>query len=177
MNFIKTSLCIAAAINLGVVMAGIKPSQADQQTSQKQVRFYCGQSFDNSSQKILPTTFAATSERKDPVAIIRWKFGMGSYTPQSRCNSVSPKFQTAWTGGRLHFITAGTAKNGAGIICGVASRDRACDESTMLFTLKNTKQAQETIAGIEGIRGGSAGGPVSQSSGAIEPVSLDELLK
>ena len=177
MNFIKTSLCVAVAINLGAVMANVRASRADQQPSQKQVRFYCGQSFDNSSQKILPTTFAATSQRKEPVAIIRWKFGMGKYTPQARCNTVSPKFQTAWTGGKLNFITAGTAKNGAGIICGIASKEQACDESTMLFTLKNATQAQETIAGIDGIKRGGAGGPISQSSGSIEPVNLDELLK
>ena len=35
------------------------------------------------------------------------------------------------------------------------------DESTMLFTLKNATQAQDVISGIESIKTGSAGGPIS----------------
>jgi hypothetical protein len=126
---------------------------------------------------MLPTTFAATSKRKDPVAVITWKIGFAGYSPQNRCDLVSGKFQTAWAGGKLRYLRSGTsAATGQGIICGVANSEQACDDSSMLFTLQNAKQAQDIITSIEQIRRGAAGGPVSQSSGG-ELVDLADLLK
>ncbi|MCY7337789.1 MAG: COP23 domain-containing protein [Chamaesiphon sp.] len=177
MNHLKTNLFLATLVTAGILTNISQPSFADKPQQKRQVRFYCGQSFDSSSQKIVPTTFAATSERKEPVAVIRWKFGFVGYSTQNRCNIVSTKFQTAWADGRLRFLVAGASPaTGQGIICGVADREQACNDSTMLFTLKNEKQAQTAIASIERIKTGTTSNPGYQSSGS-DPVDLEELLK
>jgi Circadian oscillating protein COP23 len=174
---IATSWYLSTIFTIGILAAGVQSSLADRQESATQVRFYCGQSFDRSNHKMLPTTFAATSKRKDPVAVITWKIGFAGYSPQNRCNLVSAKFQTAWAGGKLHYLRAGTSSaTGQGIICGVASPEQACDGSSMLFTLKNAKQAQDIIASIEQIRRGTNSEPIPQGSGD-GLVDLENLLK
>jgi hypothetical protein len=162
---------------VGMLANGVQPSLADRQDTATQVRFYCGQSFDPSNNKMLPTTYAATSRRKDPVAVITWKIGFAGYSPQSRCNLVSAKFQTAWAGGKLRYLRSGTSSaTGQGIICGVANSGQACDDSSILFTLKNAKQAQDIITSIEQIRGGANNIPIAQSSGN-GIIDLADLLK
>lgn len=177
MRKIATSWYLAPMFAVGILATGVQSSFADRQDGAPQVRFYCGQSFDRTTNKMLPTTFAATSKRKDPVAVITWKIGFAGYSPQNRCNLVSAKFQTAWTGGKLNYLRSGTsAATGQGIICGVANPDRACDDSSLLFTLKNAKQAQYIIASIGQIRRGANSQPLEQSSGG-EVVDLADLLK
>jgi hypothetical protein len=170
------TLFLSTLIITGLIITKIEASHANQQ--KPQVRFYCGQSFDRSSNKILPTTFAATSTRTEPLAIIRWKTSFAGYNPQNRCNIVSQKFQTAWKGGRLKFLSAGTAKKtGQGIICGTASQGNTCDESSMLFTLKNSQAAGDIIDSIYQIQHGTNRDPISQSSGGSGSIDLEELLK
>jgi hypothetical protein len=154
-----------------LTLLAVQPSTANPPT----VRFYCGQSFDTDQNKILPTTFVATSARTESIAIIRWKSGFGGYSPQIRCNMVSTKFQTAWTGGNLKFIKAGVSnQTGQGIICGTADLQQKCDESQMLFTLKNHRDAKNIITSINSIKSGKTRTPPSQSSGDSS-VDLEQL--
>lgn len=172
----KTRLSLSILLTIGSLSAQLKPSLANQIAQKPQVRFYCGQSFDISTNKILPTTFAATSVRQDPVAIIRWKSALG-YSPQNRCTIVSSNFQKAWNIGRLRFLRAGTSqKTGQGIICGTATKVKKCDESQMLFTLRNANDANDVIGNIREIQRGTNRDPISQSSGD-EVVDLEEVLK
>ena len=174
---IKTSLYFSILVTAGLLNLRIQSSLADQPVQKLQVRFYCGQSFDISSNKILPTTFAATSARTEPVALIRWNSHLSSYKPQTRCDLVSQKFQTAWSGGKLHFISAGISqKTGQGIICGTANKTQKCDESQMLFTLKNSKDAGDIVTKIGQIQRGADSSPITQSS-SNEYIDLEELLK
>jgi hypothetical protein len=167
---------LAVAIVTGLLATGLEASLADQSQT-KQVRFYCGQSFDVSSNKILPTTFVATSVRREPVAVVRWKSSFAGYKPQDRCNVVSQKFQKAWASGTFKFLTAGTSqKTGQGIICGVANQGDRCDESKMLFTLRNARDAGDVIASIQQTQRGLTGKVLEQSSGG-ELVDMEELLK
>lgn len=131
------------------------------------VRFYCGQTFDPSSDRIVPTTLVATSSRQEPIGLIQWKSKLsGRYTPQSRCNTVSSKFQQAWEAKQLNYLAAGVAKkSGLGIICGMKDRSTPCNESSMLFTLVNGADASEIIEGIGNIRSGTGSNPISQSTG------------
>jgi hypothetical protein len=135
--------------------------------SPKYVRFYCGQSFDPNSSKIVPTTVIATSSRKEPVAFIQWKSaGFGAYTPERRCAIVSPKLQQAWESKRLKYLISGTSKRtGQGVICGVKDRSSTCNESNMLFTLANGTDANGLIDRIEGLKMGRTSNPIPQSSG------------
>jgi Circadian oscillating protein COP23 len=167
------SLILATLLTTELTILAVQPSTANP----SKVRFYCGQSFDPDQNKILPTTFVATSARSESIALIRWKSGFGSYSPQVRCNMVASKFQTAWTGGSLKFIKSGvSSKTGQGIICGTIDRQQKCDNSQMLFTLKNHQDAKNIIANINNIRSGKTGGPSLQSAGD-SLVDLEELIK
>jgi hypothetical protein len=140
------------------------------------VKFYCGQSFDPSSNKIVPTTLIATSARREPVAFIQWKSkAFGKFTPKSRCAIVSPKLQQAWQGKRLKYLVAGTNSNNQGIICGTSTNIK-CTDSNMLFTLNSGTDASEVIARIREIQRGKSNSPIPQSSGN-NPVDVQELVE
>jgi hypothetical protein len=166
-------LVLATLLTTELMLLSVQPSTANSPT----VRFYCGQSFDPDQNKILPTTFVATSTRTESIAIIRWKSGFGGYSPQVRCNMVSTKFQTAWTGGNLKFIKAGVStQTGQGIICGTADIQQKCDDSQILFTLKNHQDAKNIITSINSIKSGRIRNPLLQSSGD-SLVDLDQLIQ
>jgi Circadian oscillating protein COP23 len=141
------------------------------------VKFYCGQSFDASSNKILPTTLIATSARSEPVALIQWKStAFSQYTPQNRCAIVSPKLQRAWSNQQLNYLMAGTsARTGQGLICG-SSKKSKCGDSNMLFTLRTKSEAREIIDRIKGIQWGKSNNPIPQSTGD-EHVELQKIVK
>jgi Circadian oscillating protein COP23 len=160
---------IISTITIVSIMAAssiVVPTEAIAQTPIT-VKFYCGQTFDSDSNKIIPTTLIATSARKEPVAIVQWKSKLsGKQTPQSRCNIVSAKFQQAWEAKRLNYLVSGVDKNsGLGIICGVKDKATPCNKETMLFTLVNGADATATIDRIKNIKSGSASNPIYQSSG------------
>ena len=162
----KISL-ITSFIPFGMAVAWILlPIQSIAQTPSK-VSFYCGQTFDPSTDKIVPTTIVASSSKREPVALIQWKSKIsGKFTPQVRCNTVSAKFQQAWSAKRLNYLTAGLDKaSGLGIICGVKELATPCNRSSMLFTLANGADANETLDRIRGIGKGNGGNPDPQSSG------------
>jgi Circadian oscillating protein COP23 len=166
-------LILATLLTTELTILAVQPSTANPPT----VSFYCGQSFDPDQNKILPTTFVATSARTESIAIIRWKSGFGGYSPQVRCNMVSTKFQTAWTGGNLKFIKSGVSdRTGQGIVCGTADRQQKCDDAQILFTLKNYQDAKNIITNINNIRTGKTSNPLLQSSGD-SVVDLEELTK
>ncbi len=130
------------------------------------VKFYCGQSFDPDSNKIILATLIATSARREPVAFIQWKskaFGK-KFTPKNRCAIVSPKLQQAWQSQRLNYLTAGTNSNNQGIICGSSTKTQ-CNDSNMLFTLNSGADAVEVIGQIRSIQSGKIENPIAQSSG------------
>ncbi len=135
--------------------------------SPTKVKFYCGQTFDPSSNAIVPTTIVASSSKREPVALIQWKLKLsGKYTPQVRCNMVSANFQQAWSAKRLNYLTAGVdKKSGLGIICGTKDRATPCNKLSMLFTLSNGADATETIDRMKDIKAGTGSNPVPQSSG------------
>jgi hypothetical protein len=140
------------------------------------VKFYCGQSFDPSSNKIIPTTLIATSARREPVAFIQWRSTLGKYNPKNRCAIVSPKLQRAWEGKQLKYLIAGTSpQTGQGIICGSSTKTQ-CNNSNMLFTLNSGADASEVIDRIREIQSGKTSNPIAQSSGN-NAVDMQELVE
>jgi hypothetical protein len=170
-KFIAISLIVTGLLAAGSVAnrpaTAIKP----------QARFYCGQSYNTTTKKSVPTTFVATSAKSEPIALIRWKSALGEYTPQIRCDTVSQKFQSAWQSGKLRYVVAGTdPASRAGIICGLADKSQKCDRSTMLFTLRSRKDAGAVVTEIDSIRRGTTSAPLDESAGT-EIADLEELLK
>jgi Circadian oscillating protein COP23 len=161
----KSSLTAIFMLSGLTICVPLLPIQSIAQSPPK-VRFYCGQTFDPSSDEIVPTTLVASSSKREPIALIQWKLKLsGKYTPQVRCNMVSANFQQAWAAKRLNYLTAGVdKKSGLGIICGTKDRSTACNKSSMLFTLSNGADASETIDRIKEIKAGTGSNPVPQSS-------------
>jgi hypothetical protein len=171
----KITFSIAVMLGL-TASSAFAPIAAIAQRPTK-VSFYCGQTFDPNTNKIVPTTIVASSSKREPIALIQWKSKLsGKFTPQLRCNTVSAKFQQAWAAKRLNYLTAGIDKaSGLGIICGVKELATPCDRSSMLFTLANGADANETISRINGIKGGDVTIPVPQRSGD-SVVDIDSII-
>jgi hypothetical protein len=147
--------------------------------AQADVKFYCGQSYNPLSKTHIPTTLVAVPGREKPVGLIQWKSEYFSqYTPQKRCEMVSPKFQAAYTAGKLsYFATGKHRKTGQNIVCGLASAEETCeDDSNLLFTLKPYSSGKLVLSQLMGIREGKGGGPIPQSSGEREVVDVQAFL-
>ncbi len=105
-------------------------------------KFYCGQS------KNAPTTMAKTS--RGPVPVIRWVSTLGeNYTPQSRCQIVSDKFQTFYNDGTLNYLTTGVM-NQQNVICAAKVQGGPC--TGVLFTLKPNSNPDQTLKRLLSIR-------------------------
>jgi Circadian oscillating protein COP23 len=77
---------------------------------------------------------------------------------------VSPKFQAAYTAGKLEYLKVGSDGKQP-IVCAVKTENEPCNKAGMLFTLKsfgNSKNELNTLMG--NIEGGEAGPDIYQSS-------------
>ncbi|MDJ0510897.1 MAG: COP23 domain-containing protein [Crocosphaera sp.] len=105
-------------------------------TAQKNsgVNFICREGYDAQTGKEQYTTYAWTPEGKR--AIIRWVkswHNSGTWTPQTRCQTVSEKFQEAYNNGSLQYIANGW-QNNQPVIC--TARQKGGDCVTTLMTLR-----------------------------------------
>jgi Circadian oscillating protein COP23 len=162
------SLLVASAVVL-------VPARAEDK-----VNFYCGKSYDPLSKAKIPTTLVSVPGRQEPIALIRWKSEyFAKYTPQQRCNIISPKFQTAYSTGQLKYIAMGQhRRTGQGIVCGLGSKNDTCEDDTnMLFTLKPYTNGQLVLSQLVGIVEGDSNNPIYQNSGGQEILDLRALFK
>lgn len=184
------NLLLSALLMTGLGMATINPilaqttapskapAPASAQSDTATTRIYCGQSYDPSSKQNLPTTLVLAAGQTEPIALIVWKsefFGR-NYTPQKRCEVVSPKFQAAFQAGRIYLSPGVDTATGQGIICSAASASDACDKSNLLFTLKSYQKAQETIARLVRLEGGDRNVIPVESSGGTNVVNVRKIL-
>jgi hypothetical protein len=110
--------------------------------------------------------------------LIIWKSeAFQKFSPQRRCELVSPKFQTAIQAGRQYLVSGQEPKNGMGIICAVPTKEETCDVSKMLFTLKSYQNADNTIEQLAFILAGKTNIPLYQSSGGKYVANLRDLLQ
>jgi hypothetical protein len=102
---------IIAVLATGAMAAGFantteasnKPESNPDKSSEK-VSFICREGYDKVSGKKLPTTYANNGRGK--IAVVRWETKyFKNYSPQERCEEVSPRFQTAYDNGSLLFLT------------------------------------------------------------------------
>jgi Circadian oscillating protein COP23 len=175
----KNTILITLMVT-GLVTGKILPSSAQliTQAGSPELKIYCGQAKDPSSKSNVPATLAQVAGKEEPTALILWKseFFGSKFTPQKRCEEVSPKFQAAFQAERT-FLTVGLDKRtGQGILCGVANQDEVCDRSQMIFTLKSYQNAAETIEKLANLVGGKTNVPIYQSSNGKYIVNLRDLL-
>ncbi len=121
-----------------------------------------------------------------PIPVIIWTSGASryfgeKYTPQSRCQIVTPKFNqaVAESGGSLKDVVLMTGRvKDKTVICVVSSNDTGCHGGNTLFTLKpeNAKKADAILAQLMQIsREGSSAGVIRETNGRVK-VTLDYVL-
>ena len=167
------ALVTATLLSSLIALAGSSATQVMAENTNPQlvaqasptVQFYCGKAGDPSSKSNLPATVAKVAGYEEELVLIIWKSEAFKTTPQQRCETVSPKFQAALQQGR-NYLTAGIdKKSGLGMICAISNAEQPCDRTNMLFTLKSYQDAGNTIEQLSSVLGGTAGGPIYQSSG------------
>ena len=157
----KTQLAILGMGIMAVQAIFLAPA-----TAQVEGKFYCGQAYDPIGKTNIPATLMASPRHAKPIVVILWKseyFGK-DHTPKQRCAEVSPKFQAAYTTGKLTYLKVGT--NGKqSIVCAARTEDEPCNKAGMLFTLKSFGNSSNELAALMGnIEGGEAGPDIYQSS-------------
>ncbi|QSV62465.1 MAG: hypothetical protein HEQ26_06525 [Dolichospermum sp. DL01] len=122
----------------------------------------------------------------EPIPVIIWTSASSKYfgqkfTPQSRCQIVTPKLNAAVaeSGGSLKDVVLMNGRvNKNTVICVVSANDTGCDGTNTLFTLnpKNAKRSEEILAQIIQIsRKGSSAGVIVETNGRVQ-VRLNDLL-
>ena len=136
------------------------------------VRFSCKETFDPISGTNIPATVAWVPQRQKNVSVIYWKsddFSQGGWTPQARCEEVSPKFQTFYNDGRLNYLTHG--KIGVyPVICAVVEDDETCNGDNQLFTVNPDADAESVLLKLKDIteNATNSSGGIYLSSGSSE---------
>ena len=123
-----------------------------------------GQKFSCGNSKGIPVTVAQHSQ--GPLTVIRWKsafFSGSGYTPQSRCQLVSQRFQDYYQKGKLNFLTTGIM-NRQKVVCVAEKEGGPC--SGLLFTLKPSSDPGRTLQQLLDFRVGAAG-PLTETSERI----------
>ena len=91
------------------------------------------------------------------------------FSPQKRCEEVSPRFQAAYDNGSLKYITNGMM-NGQPVIC--TARLVGDDCETLLITLRHQVNIKQTLHQLSDILLGYTDAPLELSSG--EQVYFDD---
>ena len=147
---------IAAAATL--VVTG---STAMGQSRSNQTQFICREAFDQVTNQRIPTTYAWTERGK--TAIVRWTSTLGArgeWTPERRCNEVSPRFQRAYENGSFQYLTNGTM-NGQRVICTAREERGSCQD--LLLTLRPEDNAMAILRQFNDVLRGRAGATIRQS--------------
>ena len=158
---------------LAILGMGIMAAQAiflAPATAQVEGKFYCGQAYDPIGKTNIPATLMASPRRAKPIVVILWKsdyFGK-EHSPKQRCAEVSPKFQAAYTTGKLEYLKVGTDGKQS-IVCAVRTETERCTKAGMLFTLKDYGNTQSQLNALIGnMEGGAAfDDNIYQSSGSL----------
>jgi hypothetical protein len=162
--------------NAETTIAQSQTTNSEAASSPDRVTFYCGEIPDQASGGKIPATVAYVPQRKANVAIIAWK---SNYIPQwdaqTRCENVSPKFQTFYEDGRLEYLTTGE-NQGYDIICAAVEEGQPCKAEDQLFQVKANNDPEAVLTGLTGIIEGTSSEPIYQSSGDQTYVSMEELL-
>ncbi|MCY7337788.1 MAG: COP23 domain-containing protein [Chamaesiphon sp.] len=178
-NILISALVIAGLVTT-TLAATLTPAtaQSDGQAPDPGLQISCGQAKDPSSNSTLPATVAIVPGKAEPVELIIWKSeAIKNFSPQRRCEVVSPKLQAAIQAGRYNIVAGGDPTTGVGIVCAVASKEETCDRSKMLFTLKSYASADAVPEQLAKTLNSSVNSPIYQSSGGKYVANLRDLLR
>ena len=179
MKNILISALLATGLVTSTVATLLLPTSAPAvaQSDASELKIYCGTAADPSSKSALPATLASVG-KGEPTVLIIWKSeAFQKFSPQRRCEIVSPKFQTAIQSGRAYVTSGKNPSSGTGIICAVATQEESCTPDKMLFTLKSYQSADVTVEQLSNIISGKTSEPIYQSSGGKYVANLRGLLR
>ena len=146
---------------------------------QEGVTFSCSQVVDPANGQTIPATVATIPQRQEAINLIFWKSEhFAAWQPQSRCETVSPKFQTFYQDGRLRYLTHGTI-NGYPVICAVVDEGETCNGDNQLFQVKPNEDPQLVLRQLMDVVEGKVDeGVIYQSTENPDRVyiSVDEFL-
>jgi hypothetical protein len=134
-------------------------------------RYVCGQDAQGTY-----TTYAEIPGGSKQ-AIISWKseyFSQSGWTPQERCEEVSPKFDQASINNQLNYITNDT-KNNLPIVCAAIDETESC--GLMLFTLRPEDNQEFVREMLIDLGKGAAMKPIEQSGSNKVYIPMSEVLK
>jgi Circadian oscillating protein COP23 len=147
------------AVSTGLAISGIG-FNSELVKAQEQVKFVCAPSFDQQTNQKLPTTFAWTSRGK--IAVVRWETNaFKNYSPETRCQQVSPRFQEAYDNGGINFLTNGQI-NQQPVIC--TARESGAECATLLMTLRPEDNPVTVLTQLQEVLNGRQVGAVRHSS-------------
>jgi hypothetical protein len=174
-NILLSALICVSSI--GSIVATTPTTAYSQDSTPKTVserRFYCGQAQDPTSKKMLPATLMETQGESESQVIVIWKSEFfKEFSPQQRCQIVSPKFQAAYTAGRGYLISGVSERQG--IVCLVANENDECNKSTMIFTLKSYQDANKVIEDLALSASGQSNRPDTQKGSRQKIVKISDL--
>ena len=156
----KLKLLTTGLLSIAVTLGA---STVKEVRANSEAEFICADSYDGESEQSLPTTFAWTPHGK--VAIIRWEtedFLNAGFSPQERCEAVSPRFQEAYDNNTLGLITNGQM-NARPVIC--TSNESGGECVTLLMTLRPEDNSLRVLQSLKQILNMEQVGPIKHSSG------------
>ena len=157
LNLIATSL-----LGIAVVAANLPVEQVRANNNDSEVQFICADGYDSESNTSLPTTYAWTPKGK--IAVINWQtedFTTSGFSPQQRCEAVSPRFQEAYDNNTIGLITNGTMDNQP-VIC--TSEEPGGDCNTLLITLRPEDDSVKVLNNLRQVLNGEQVGPVKHNA-------------
>jgi Circadian oscillating protein COP23 len=155
-------LCSIVTVSCGKADEQITKAIPPAQATQPEVQFTCNKSFDSAKQEYYYTTFAWNENNKKP--LVMWQtedFSGSGFTPEKRCQKVSPRFQQAYNQGSLNFIANGTMNNQP-VLCTtkeVTGEQPQCE--TLLITLQHRDDGKKALSQLSEVLLGQANGPVT----------------
>ena len=146
--------------------------------AEDRVSFYCGSIADRETGEITPATLAYVPQRKANIPMVAWTTELAAWSAETRCESVSAKFQTFHEDGRLNYLSDGESA-GYPIICAKLDTQEQCSGENQLFQVKAGTSSKDVIAALEGTLAGEIGDVVIEqsSSGGETNISVSKLLE
>ncbi len=109
--------------------------------------------------------------KKNNVPVVVWDstiFSASGYSPATRCQLVTQRFQNFHSRGQLKYLTAGQVRNQP-VICATVSTQESCTPKNLLFTLRPGSSPQGVLRQLNNIRNRAASSRVVEESGSNLP--------
>ncbi|HIK31037.1 MAG TPA: hypothetical protein IGS17_03360 [Oscillatoriales cyanobacterium M59_W2019_021] len=118
----------------------------------------------------------ARTQRGLIVPVIYWNsdyFSDSGYTPETRCQMVSQRFETFRQNGTLNYLTTGKMNN-MPVVCVASAVGGGCAENGLLFTLKPSSDPNRVLEDLMAVRNRASGVRLYESSLDRQPVLQED---